>query len=78
MVNFCDLNDLKNLINVLTCCKNFDIPTGIDLISTNCPSYFQHDTVFETGLPDNHLLTITEFKKGFQKQEPKIFKYRDF
>ena len=78
MVNFCDLNGLKNLINVLTCCKNFDTPTGIDLISTNYPSYFQHSTVFETGLPDNHLLTITEFKKGFQKQEPKIFKYRDF
>ena len=43
--------------------------TSIDLILTNCPSYFQHSTVFETGLSDFHLLTITEFKKRVSKNE---------
>ena len=50
MINFCDLNGLGNLINVLTCYKNFGNPTSIDLILTNRPSYFRHSTVFETGL----------------------------
>ena len=34
MINFCDLNGLKNL-NVPTCYKNFDNPTSIDLNLTN-------------------------------------------
>ena len=71
MTHFCDLNGLRILINVPTRYKN---PTSIDLILTNRPSYFQHGTVFETGLSDFHLLTVTEFKTGFQKPEPKIMK----
>ena len=78
MINFCDLNGLRNLINVPTCYKNFDNPTSIDLILINHPSYFQRSTVFETGLSDFHLLTITEFKTSFQKREPKIIKYRHY
>ena len=78
MINFCDLNGLRNLINVPTCYKNFDNPTSIDLILTNRLSYFQGSTVFETGLSDFHLLTITEFKTSFQKRQPKIIKYRDY
>ena len=65
----------KNLINFSTCYKHFDNPTSIDLILANRPSYFQHGTVFETGLSDFHLLTITEFKTSFQKREAKIIKY---
>ena len=69
---------LRNLINVPTCYKYFDNPTSIDLILTNRPSQFQRSTVFETGLSDFHLLTITEFKTSFQKQDRKIIKYRDY
>ena len=78
MINFCDLNGLRNLINVPPCYKNFDNPTSIELIVTNRPNYFQCSTIFETGLSDFHLLAITEFKTSFQKQEPKIIKYRDY
>ena len=77
MINFCDLNGLKNIINVSTCYKHFDNPTCIDLILTKHPSYFQHSPVFETGLQGFHLLTITEFKTRFQKREPKIIKPSD-
>ena len=78
MMSFSDLNGLRNLINVSTCCKNFDNQTSIDLILTNRPSYFQRSTVFETGLSDFHLLTVTEFKTSFQKRKPKIIKYRHY
>ena len=78
IINFCDLSGLRNLISVPTCYKNFDNPTTIDLILTNRPSYFQRSTVFETGLSDFHLFTVTEFKTSFQKWEPKIIKYRDY
>ena len=78
MINFCDLNGLRNLTNVPPCYKTFDNPTSIDLILTNRPSYFQRGAIFETGLSDFHLLTITEFKTSFQKREPKIIKYSDY
>ena len=67
MINFCDLKGLRNLVNVTTCYKNFDNPTSIGLILTNCPNYFQRSTVFETDLSDFHLFIITEFKMSFQK-----------
>ena len=38
MINFCELNDLSNLIDKPTCYKNFDQPKCIDLILTNKPS----------------------------------------
>ena len=78
MINFCYLNGLRNLINVPTCYKNSDNPPSIDLILTNPPSYFQHSTIFKTGMSDFHLLTITEFKTSFDKRESKIIKYRDY
>ena len=75
---FCNLNGLTSLIKKPTCFKNPDKPTCIDLILTNQPSCFQHNKVFETGLSDFHLLTVTEFKMSFQKLQPKIINYRDY
>ena len=66
MINFCKLKDLSSLIDKPTCYKNFGKLKCIDLILTNNPSYFQHSNVFETGLSDFHLLTVTEFKMVFQ------------
>ena len=53
MINFCDLNGLRK---IPICYKNSDNPTSINLILTNRSRYFQHSTVFETGLSDFHLL----------------------
>ena len=74
---FCNLNGLTSLIKKPTCFKNLDKPTCIDLILKNQPSCFQHNRVFETGLSDFHLLTVTEFKRSFQKPQPKI-NYRGY
>ena len=42
------------------------------------PSRFHHSKIFETGLSDFRLLTVTEFKRSFQKLKPKIINYRDY
>ena len=65
MNEFCNLNELKILINEPTCFKDLEKPTCIDLILTNRPTYFQLSAVLETGLSDFHLLIVTEFKIGF-------------
>ena len=72
MKNFCDINCLKSLIKEPTCFKNPDKPTCIDLILTNRPNIFQHSSTFERGLSDFHLLTVPEFKMGFQKLKPDL------
>ena len=78
MKEFCSLNGLKNLINKPTCCKNYEKPISIDLILPNQPTLIQRSAVFETGLPDFHLLTVTEFKMSFQKCKPHIITYRNY
>ena len=45
---------------------------------TNQPSCFQGNKVFESGLSNFHLLTVTEFKMTFQKLQPKIINYRGY
>ena len=55
MINFCDSNRLKNLINVPACDLNFDNSTRTDFIMTGHPCYLQHRTVFEKGLSDQGL-----------------------
>ena len=47
---FYSLNGLKNLIKEVTCYKNSEKPTCINLILTNQPTLFQRGTVLETGL----------------------------
>ena len=72
MEDFCSLNDLESLISKPTCYKKHENLTGIDLILTNRPGYFQHSDVFETGISDFHLLISTQLKMGFQNKLPKL------
>ena len=76
--DFCSTYSLKSLIRQNTCFKSLVNPSGIDLILTNCPRYFQHSGVYETGLSHFHKLTFTVLKTSFQKLKPKIIKYRDY
>ena len=55
---FCASYNLKNLIKQPTCFKNLENPTPIDHILTNHPKDFYSSSVFETGLPDVHKLTL--------------------
>ena len=44
----------------------------MDFIVINKQKNFQHNSVFESGLSDFHLLIVTKFLIDFQKQNPKI------
>ena len=62
MEEFCNLNGLTSLIKKPTYLKMLINPHACN--------------VFETGLSDFRLLTVTEYKMGFQKLPPKTVKYR--
>ena len=50
--DFCNLtNNLTNLINKVTCYKNPNNSSCIDLLLTNFPKYFQNLCVIETDYP---------------------------
>ena len=76
--DFCDFYNLRNLINVPTCFKNYNYPTCIDLILTNRARSFQNSCTIETGLPDFHKMIVTVMKTTFRKLPPKVIYYRDF
>ena len=59
--------DLKSLIKELTCFKNPNKPSCIDLILTEKQRSFQHSCVIETGLPDFHKMTVTAMTTFFEK-----------
>ena len=76
--SFCGSYTLKSLIKKLTCFKNPDHPTCIDLILTNSQKSFQNSSIIETGLSDFHKLTVTILKCYFKKRKTKELIYRDF
>ena len=75
---FSDTYDLKNLIKELTCFKNPNKPSCIDLMLANKPPSFKHSCVIETGLSDFHRMTVTVTKATFEKLQPRIVNYRDY
>ena len=75
---FCATYNLKNLITEPKYFKSLENPTCIDLILTKRLKCFQSSNVFETGLSDFHNLTFTVLKAYFQKQKPKVIKYRNY
>ena len=62
MTTFCQ----KRLINELTCYKNPNRASCIDLIITNRPKSFQNPCTFETALSDFHKVTLTVLKISFK------------
>ena len=78
MRNFCNSYNLNGLIKQLTCLKNPENPSCIDMILTNKPRSFQSTCVIETGLSDFHRMTVSVLKTHFCKLAPKVVTYRDF
>ena len=68
MNEFCNLNELKILINEPTCFKDLEKPTCIDLILTNRPTYSEISTLVKNDFSDFHLLTVTEFKMSYHEE----------
>ena len=75
---YVQLTNLTVSLKQLTCFKNPENPSSIDLILTNKPRSFQTKCVAETGLSDFHRMTISVLKMDFRKTSPKVINYRDF
>ena len=76
MESFCTINNLKCNNKEPTCYKNPDNPTGIDLILTNCPKYFQELSSLETGLSDFDKMILTVFKSEAPNLTPMVVSYQ--
>ena len=50
--SFCELYEVKSIINQSTCYKNPTNPSCIDLFLTNSPNSFQKSAVIDRGLSD--------------------------
>ena len=55
------------MINKLTCFKNPDKPSCVDLILTSCPRSFQNSCVIETDLSDFDKLVVTVMNTTYKK-----------
>ena len=78
MNSFCNLYNLKCLVQEPTCYKNPERPSCIDLFLSNCENHFLKTEIIETGLSDFHKLIITATMLKFEKQPPQIVTYRNY
>ena len=77
MREFCEANNLENLIKDNTCYKSAENPSSIDIMLTNKKLSFQNSMTLETGLLDFHKMTITVLKRYFKKKYPITITYHD-
>ena len=62
----------SNLFKMLTCYKNPEKPSSIDLLLTNRPESFLGSSVIQTGLSDFHKMTVTVMKTNVEKFKPRV------
>ena len=66
MTTFCQVHNLKRLIDAPTCYKNPNKPSCIDLIITNSLKSFQNSCIFEAALSDFRKMFLTVLKISFK------------
>ena len=76
--DFCNIYNLKNLVEEPVCFENRNNPSCTGLYLTNRPTTFQCTTTIETGIPDFHKLVVTVSRTFFKKQRPKMIHCRNF
>ena len=77
LISFMQSLNLFIIIKSNTCFKGNG--TCIDLIQiTNRKYCFKHSFTFETGLSNHDHLIYSMLKTTFKKEEPKLYKYRDY
>ena len=75
-ISFMQSLNLFNIIKSNICFKGNG--TYIDLILTNRKYCFKPSSASETGLSVHHHLIYSMLKATFKKEEPKLYKYRDY
>ena len=76
LISFLQSLNLFNIVKSNTCFKGHG--TCTDLILTNRKYCFKYSSTFETRLSDHDHLIYSMLKTTFKKDEPKLFKYRDY
>ena len=66
MTTFCQVHNLKRLIDKCTCYKNPNKPSCIDLIITNSLKSCQNSCIFEAALSDFCKMFLTVLKISFK------------
>ena len=69
-------NNLECIVKDMTCFKNPDNPSSIDLFLTNFSNCYQNTTAICTGLSDFHKMIVTVQKYTFVKAKPRVIHYR--
>ena len=75
---FCNANSLKTLNRGLTCFKNPNNPSCIDLFLTYQEQCYQQICAIETGISDFHKMVVTVMKTYYKKQKARTIQYRNF
>ena len=78
MSEFLHNNDSKNLVKEITCFKNPNNPSCIDLFITNISGSFQNTATLASGLSDCHKMILTVLKTTFPKAKRKEIIYRNY
>ena len=75
---FCNKYNLKSLNKEITCLKNVDKPSCIDLFLASGLKCFEDCLTLEADLPDFQILIVTIMKTKHRRFPPKTVKYRDY
>ena len=76
MKSFCQIHNLKNLLDIPARYKNLISPSCVDLIITNNnPKSFQNSCTFDYNEIE---MTITLLKLCFAKQKPRVLNYCNY
>ena len=78
MKSFCQIYNLKNLLDKPTCYKKPNNPSCVDLTITNKPRSLQNSCTVKSGLFDSHKMTLTVLKSYFAKQKPRVLNYHNY
>ena len=78
MNSFCNLYNLKCLVQEPTSYKNSKHPSCIDLFLPNCENHFLKTEILETDLSGFHKLIITATTLKFEKEPLQIVTYQSY
>lgn len=74
----CTLFELKNVMKALTCYKNTENPSCIDIFLTNCCRRFHNTYFYETSLYNFCKLVEAILRLSFEPLPPIIIKYKNY
>ena len=78
MSDFMSAYSQRNLIKQITCFKNSENRSSLDLILTNSAQSFPKINAFKTGISNFNKLTTTVLKQYFPQLKPKVINCRDY